>query len=143
MATATSKQSVEKEIKGLTEQWMSAVEAKDIDTIMSHYADDVTAFDVPPPLQIKGADSVRQNMVNWLNMFDGPAQVHFKDIEIVAGEDIAFLHTLTSVTPKGESDRSWVRVTVCYQKIDGKWLVTHEHASLPFNGETSVEGLEA
>ena|SRR5687768_7532986 len=143
MATATSKQTVEKEIKALTEEWVAAVEAKDFDGIVSHYADNVTAFDVPPPLQIKGAGSVRQNMTNWLNSFEGPAQVHFKDMEIAAGEDVAFLHTLTSVTPKGESNRSWVRVTVCYQKIDGKWLVTHEHASLPFNGQTSVEGLEA
>lgn len=143
MTIAASKQSVEKEIYSLTEEWVKAVEAKDFDAIVSHYADGVTAFDVPPPLQIKGREVVKGNMRSWLNMFDGPAQVHFKDMKIVAGEDVAFLHTLTSVTPQGEDHRSWVRVTVCYEKIDGKWLVTHEHASLPFNGETSVEGLES
>ena len=132
----------EAEIRKLTEHWKDAIQRKDFDAIMSHYADDVVAFDVPPPLQINGADSVRQNMVNWLNMFDGPGEVKFKDMQIVAGDDVAFIHTLTSVTPKGAGHESWVRVTVCYQKIDGKWLVTHEHASLPFNGEASVEGLK-
>jgi uncharacterized protein (TIGR02246 family) len=132
----------EAEIRALTEHWVEAVRKKDFDAIMSHYADNVAAFDVPPPLQINGSDSVRRNLVNWLNMFEGPAQVHFEDTQIIAGDDVAFLHTLTSVTPEGESNRSWVRVTVCYQKIDGKWLVVHEHASLPFNGQTTVEGLQ-
>lgn len=131
------------ELMGLVNEWADAVRSKDFDKIISHYANDVVAFDVPPPLQINGADSVRTNMINWLNMFEGPAQVHFKNMNIVASDNVAFLHTLTSVTPDGDESRSWVRVTVCYQKIDGRWLVTHEHASLPFNGETSVEGLEA
>jgi ketosteroid isomerase-like protein len=25
-----------------------------------------------------------------------------------------------------------VRATICYRKIDGKWMVTHEHVSVPF-----------
>jgi ketosteroid isomerase-like protein len=25
-----------------------------------------------------------------------------------------------------------VRATVCYRRIDGKWMVTHEHLSVPF-----------
>lgn len=133
----------ESEIQSLVNEWAHAVKSKDFDKIMSHYAENVTAFDVPPPLQINGAASVRTNMINWLRRFEGPAQVHFKNTNIVASDDVAFLHTLTSVTPEGEDHRSWVRVTVCYQKIDGRWLVTHEHASLPFDGETSVEGLEA
>ena len=132
----------EAEIQALTDHWTDAVQKKDFDAIMSHYADDVTAFDVPPPLEIEGADSVRQNMVNWLNMFEGPGEVKFKHMKITAGDDVAFLHTLTSVTPKGAGRESWVRVTVCYQKIDGKWLVTHEHASLPFDGQNTVEGLK-
>jgi ketosteroid isomerase-like protein len=30
----------------------------------------------------------------------------------------------------------WVRFTVCLRKIDGHWMVTHEHASVPFDVET-------
>jgi len=25
-----------------------------------------------------------------------------------------------------------VRATVCYRKTDGKWMVAHEHVSVPF-----------
>jgi len=133
--------SSEAEIRQLTDHWVDAIQKKDFDAVISHYAEDVAAFDVPPPLQINGPDSIKKNLVSWLSMFDGPAQVHFKDMKITAGDDVAFLRTLTSVTPEGEEHRSWVRVTVCYQKVDGKWLVTHEHASLPFDGQSTVEGL--
>ncbi|NUA27677.1 hypothetical protein FCJ59_12890 [Cupriavidus basilensis] len=26
---------------------------------------------------------------------------------------------------------AWVRATVCFRKIAGRWLVVHEHASMP------------
>jgi len=32
----------------------------------------------------------------------------------------------------GEETDVWVRATVGYRKIDGKWRVAHEHASVPF-----------
>jgi len=33
-------------------------------------------------------------------------------------------------------DGFWVRVTVCVRKIDGSWLVGHDHASVPLNLES-------
>ena len=30
----------------------------------------------------------------------------------------------------------WVRVTVGYRKLDGEWVVTHEHVSVPFYMDT-------
>jgi hypothetical protein len=27
----------------------------------------------------------------------------------------------------------WWRTTICFRKIDGKWMVTHEHNSVPFD----------
>ncbi len=32
----------------------------------------------------------------------------------------------------GEKVDMWLRETLCFRKIDGRWLVTHEHASVPF-----------
>ena len=36
----------------------------------------------------------------------------------------------------------WVRTTVCFRKIDGTWLITHEHNSVPFNPETGKASLD-
>jgi ketosteroid isomerase-like protein len=36
----------------------------------------------------------------------------------------------------------WWRTTVCFRKIDEKWMVTHEHNSVPFDvgsGKASLD----
>jgi len=35
-----------------------------------------------------------------------------------------------------------VRATVCYRKIDGKWMIVHEHFSVPFDMETLKASLD-
>ena len=35
----------------------------------------------------------------------------------------------------GEDVVVWVRSTVCLQRIDDRWLITHEHISFPINPE--------
>ena len=34
-----------------------------------------------------------------------------------------------------------MRVTDCYRKIDGKWLITHEHVSVPVDLATAKADL--
>jgi len=31
----------------------------------------------------------------------------------------------------GQKSDYWFRWTACFQKIDGKWLIMHDHTSLP------------
>ncbi|WP_441614746.1 MULTISPECIES: nuclear transport factor 2 family protein [unclassified Cupriavidus] len=31
----------------------------------------------------------------------------------------------------GAPQEAWVRATLCFRKIAGRWLVVHEHASVP------------
>jgi uncharacterized protein (TIGR02246 family) len=123
----------EEAIRKLNDKWAAAVRNKDIDAIMDNYSEDVVVFDVPPPLQEKGRDAYRKHWENWLKNFDGPLECEFKDMQITSGEDVAFLHTLTRVSEKksGPDSGSWVRVTVGYRKIEGKWIATHEHVSIP------------
>ena len=37
---------------------------------------------------------------------------------------------LKNETPTGGM---WVRVTFCFRKIDGNWLIAHDQASVPFD----------
>ena len=125
----------EKEIQKLSENWAAAVEKKDVDAILAAYSDDVVVFDVPPPLQVKGLDACRKHWEDWLKNFKGAIKCEFKDTQITAGEDVAFLTTLTRIEEKDAPESgSWVRVTVGYRKTNGKWLATHEHASIPAGG---------
>jgi ketosteroid isomerase-like protein len=36
----------------------------------------------------------------------------------------------------------WWRATVCCRKVDGPWMVVHEHASAPFDAETGRASLD-
>ena len=58
---------------------------------------------------------------------------------------VFFSHSLNRVsgtrTDGKEIDMYW-RATVCYRKIDGKWVVTHEHNSVPFDPESGRASLD-
>jgi SnoaL-like domain len=36
----------------------------------------------------------------------------------------------------------WQRSTVCLRKIDGEWTVTHQHSSVPFDGQSGRASLD-
>ena len=134
MTAAETRAGAESEIRILIDDWSRALSNKDVDALLEHYAEDVIAFDVPPPLQLNGREAIRKNIENWVKRFEGPISVEFKDQNITTSDDLAVLHQLARISDKnkGLESGSWVRVTVCYRKIDGRWLVTHEHASVPF-----------
>ncbi|MEP6945298.1 MAG: SgcJ/EcaC family oxidoreductase [Acidobacteriota bacterium] len=122
----------ENEIRELMDKWAAAVAAKNVDAILENYDENVVVFDVPPPMKLAGRDEYRRDWDDWLTNFTGAISVDFDDTRITAGEDVAFVSTLTRVRNEDAPDSgSWVRVTVGYKKTSGKWLVTHEHASIP------------
>lgn len=138
-AEAEEKTIDEGEIRQLVDNWTKALSAKDIEGLMSHYAPDILLFDLAPPLQYRGAEAYRKNWEEWLSSFEGPVGYEISDLSITAGHDVAFCHSLNRISGtriNGEQTDVWVRATVGFRKIDGNWMVTHEHFSVPFNMET-------
>lgn len=132
---ATKKQAIdETQIRELVNNWVQAVRAKDINGVMANYAPDVLSFDVLPPLQYTGLEAARKRAKEWLASFQGPINYDMGDLSITVGDDVAFCHSTNRVrgtkSDGGMVDMS-VRATVCFRKIDGKWLVTHQHISVP------------
>ncbi|HSF48810.1 MAG TPA: nuclear transport factor 2 family protein [Burkholderiales bacterium] len=125
----------ETQIRELIDDWGKALRAKDVDALMSHYAPDMLLFDLAPPLRYVGADAYRKSWEDWFATIQGSVGSEHRDLSITAGEDVAFCHGLHRISGKktnGEQFATWVRVTVCYRKIDGEWMVVHEHVSVPF-----------
>jgi len=127
----------EAEIHTMAEAWAKAFEQKNIDGLMANYADDVLLFDVKPPYQIKGVESYRAMWEACLPCFPAKFKSERRDLKISASGNVAFLHCLNHIRPLGEeghpAGHTWIRVTVCYRKIDGRWKVVHEHVSVPFD----------
>jgi uncharacterized protein (TIGR02246 family) len=132
-------------IKSLMDTWAAALRAKDLDKLMSLYSPDVVAFDIVPPLEYKGREAYRSDFKKMFELFDGPIQTENRDLIITSGDNIGFsryLQHLTATLKSGEKTDTWVRVTDCYQKTGGKWLVVHEHVSAPTDLESGKSVLD-
>ena len=123
-------------IKALEARFTSAFNAKDVDAIMKIYitGDSLVVFDVVPPRQYVGAKAYRKNWEDFFAMFKGPAKVELTDMNIIADTTLGFGHSIQHVTgtdTKGQPMDFTVRVTDGYRKINGNWLIVHEHVSIP------------
>lgn len=139
MTTAEREAIGEAEIRALIHDKAKAIRAKDSAAALSDYAPDVLSFDLIDPLQYTGAASVRERLDNWFSSFDGPVGYEVRDLDVTAGDDVAFSHSLNHVdarTRDGRRLEMWWRVTECYRKLNGRWLVTHSHSSVPFDVES-------
>ncbi len=124
------------EITALIKTWDEALRARDADALTAEYADAVCIFDVGS--QLRDRNAYREQWQACLPWFGDRAWIDRRGMQLFAGSDIAFLHGFTRVggerSPKPE-DTPWMRVTVCYRKVDGDWRVEHEHASMPIDFE--------
>jgi uncharacterized protein (TIGR02246 family) len=132
--TATSTTD-EAQVRAIIEDYGEGLRNKDADRCVAHYAADVVQFDLAPPLENRGRENARKNLTEWFKTFSGPIAVEIKDLRISAGTDTALAYCLNHIsgtTTDGQKNDHWVRVTIGFQKTDGKWLVNHEHVSVPF-----------
>jgi len=111
-----------------------AIRDKDVERLLAFYAQDVTAFDLRPPLDVRGANAYRKNFQKWFASFEGPLDFELHNLRIVPGEPTAFCHYLALIVgagPGGRISGYWVRGTTGFERRGGEWLVTHEHISQP------------
>ena len=145
MAKSQQAKNNEGEIRSVIEKWVESVRKKDVEGLMRHYASNVVTFDIVPPLASVGADKYRKSWEMWFESIDGPIEYEMRDLRITASDDVGFCHTVnrvSSVSKKAGKQETWLWATVGFEKINGEWLVTHEHVSLPFHMETGKAALD-
>jgi ketosteroid isomerase-like protein len=138
----------EEEIRALEQNFKTAVQARDVAQIMANYehSDKLVVFDVHPPRQYVGWDAYRKDWQDFLSKMNGPVAFEISDLSITASGNLAYGHSfqhLTGQTKDGKVVDDKVRVTDVYQKMDGKWLIVHEHVSVPVDlsaGKPSPQG---
>ncbi len=135
----------EGQIRALIDERVKAVRAKNVDEALAGIAPDVLLFDVVNPLQAHGLEWSRQRTEAWFSSFQGPIGYEIRDLSITTGGDVAFSHSLnrySGTQTEGVQIDMWVRATTCYRKVDGAWMITHEHQSVPFDGESGQASLD-
>jgi len=106
---------------------------KDAAAILACYTPDALIYNLPPPLQGRGLD--RGETEAWLATWDGPVRVSSADVGLQEGADLAWSTALNRMQGRkrdGETVDMWFRTTMCFRKTGGRWLIVHEHASVPF-----------
>jgi ketosteroid isomerase-like protein len=132
----------EVEIRELVTAEAAALRARDARAVVARYAPQVVKFDLAPPLRHTGSEVTDPaGLEQWLSGFTGPVQLDVTDLQVTAGADVAFCHSLNrlAATPQGapEGFEMWFRATVGLRKVDGAWVITHEHTSTPFHMDGS------
>ena len=126
------------EVMAVLDRRVEACRAKDIDRLMSLYSPGIVYFDVIPPHRFTGAGEVRRNFLRWFDEYLGDIELGTQELHVAVSGDVAFAHMLhpdSGTRRSGRNEVVRVRSTVCLQRIDDQWLITHEHISLPINPE--------
>jgi ketosteroid isomerase-like protein len=136
------------EVKAVQDAFSKAVTAKDLDGIMKYYVPDenLVVFDVVPPRQYVGAAAYRKDWKEFLDSIDGPLSFETTEYAVSADTNLAFAHSIQRVSGKTKNGGNFdltTRVTDVFKKIDGKWLVVHEHLSVPVDLGTGTPDLSS
>jgi PhnB protein len=126
----------EAQIRAVVDDWADAHRVKDAGRVVSHLAPGDVQFTMAPPLQYTGANARGEKAIaEWFSGFDGPMGYDVRELAITAGEDAAFCHFLNRLSATARHQGTfamWNRVTLGFRKLDGRWLITHVHSSVPF-----------
>jgi len=132
----TQREVDEAKIRQQVDKIVEGIRAKDLEELKPLYATNVVSFDVEPPLQHVG---IAAKLKNWAKVFTFFQDVTYevRDLTLTVGDVVAFGHCfgrLSGTLKNGTATRGiWVRVTFCFQWLDGNWLIAHDQVSVPFD----------
>jgi len=147
MPKARTEANNEAEVRQLLDRWAKAFHAKDLNGIMSIYepGQALVSYDIIPPLQYTGFEAYKKDYREFLDQFQGPIDIEYRDLHIIAGDTVAFsrgLERMTGTLKNGQKFDAWVRFTEGYRKTSGHWLAIHDHISVPVDLDTGKAALD-
>lgn len=131
----------EQQIRALYDRYSAAVRSRDVNTIMAFYVpdDSLVAFDAFPPRQYLGAASYRKAYEAFFAAYPGSVTSEISDLRIAADGTLAFASSIDRWVATGADGKPMevvFRTTNGLRKINGKWLIVHEHNSVPVDPVT-------
>lgn len=148
IAPAAAQSKDEKLIHAMLVTFSAAFRAKDVDTIMSMYArgNVLTAFDVAPPLRYVGWDAYKKNYEQFFSGFQGPIDDRILYEKIFIAGSMAYsedTEKISGTLTTGHKAAMIMRSTDVYRKFGDRWLIVHEHNSVPVDFTTDKAVFEA
>jgi ketosteroid isomerase-like protein len=121
-------------LRAILTSWAQSVRKQDLDGVLANHASNILMFDVVPPLQLRG---IKAYAASWVDLFfpwfgkDG--RFDLGELRITAGDRVGFATGLIHCAgiEHGKRVKYTIRLTVCFKKQEGRWMVAHEHHSEP------------
>ncbi|MES2150250.1 MAG: SgcJ/EcaC family oxidoreductase [Pseudomonadota bacterium] len=136
---------LEIQISRVIERYKTAVMARNVDTFIALYSQDVRVFDAWTTWSYNGATAWREAVRQWFtSTAEETVEVSAEDIQIMGGQDVAVLSaiiTYASLAPDGKKLRAMQnRLTWALARQGGVWQIVHEHTSAPidFDGMRAI-----
>jgi len=126
-------------LRDLVAERVAAVQAKNPEPLAARQAPDVITFNVLPPLHMQGKDAVLQQTQAWFDAYASDIGYDVHHLSVDADGDLGFcslLYHVSGTLAAGGDVDMWVRATLCCRCVDGMWLITHDHESVPFDATT-------
>jgi ketosteroid isomerase-like protein len=129
----------EAEIRQRIDKLVEAIRGADLEGLKPLFAPEMVSFDVGPPLQHVGVAAKLKNWIEAFTTFQHPLGYEVRDLTITVSGELAFAHSLNRLSgtlKNGIRGGGWVRATYCFRKIDGSWMIAHDHVSVPLDPES-------
>jgi ketosteroid isomerase-like protein len=130
----TKSESNEADVRRRIEGLCKAVRARDLDAVMSFYTPDNVTLDLDPPLRYMGTPNKRRAWREFFELHRGDIGYEVRDLNVAVQGDVAFVRSLNLVSgtlPSGNRSEMSVRWAACFKRLDGIWLIAHDHVSVP------------
>jgi uncharacterized protein (TIGR02246 family) len=126
----------EQELRDLVEERVAALHAKNPKPLADRQDPDVIAYNVLPPLHSAGRAAVEEQTQAWFDSYVSDIGYAVHGLQVSADGDLgfcAFLYHVSGTLEGGTEVSMWVRATLCCRRTDGRWLIIHDHESVPFD----------
>lgn len=123
------------EVRTVLEEWAAATRQSRRDEVLKNHSANLVIFDVLPPMKYESAESYRRSWDDWQPDTQGEAVFDLENLTITAGNDVAFAHSFIhcgGTLSDGRTFQDLVRATFCLRKVNGSWMVEHQHVSKPY-----------
>ena len=131
-------------IPTLFDRYRDTVWSKDIEGFLSIYAPDFRGFDLWGDWEQPGLPALRQAVHDWFGgLAEDRDRVTFSDIQVTQDGNMAVASAFVrfaAISASGAELRGMDnRLTWGLRKVDGAWLVVHQHTSVPLGDEAAPQ----
>ncbi len=146
VSDATEDRAAAYEVAAARAAWLEAFASQDLDRMMSFYVDDIYTYDLMAAptddglaMAFDGGAIWRQNWIKFFGMFADDLVITIDDLTVYQQGDLATVYGLTRLEGTIEGGPyvdMWVRETNLLRRVEDRWLVVHDHVSVPFDFAT-------